>query len=380
MDLFESKKITDPKKKLEFYNSFSQELTRIVTLDLYLKSCLIPNKVLRQFFTFFASYEEYYVEGLKYFSRFPVFIKAQSFNSIKAFLFYFAYQTKRFNSEEVKILLNQKLINASIVDNKSYLDFCMYYFYRGLYCIQNKDFFMASYYYANSVKIGIKNNTDNLKFLNGFNSQMIRSLCLLKYLTDFEISNTIFREGRIHRSFDDYLLIDHEDVAYCLDFIKENKRDLNSFKEFVLKDVNFENCSLKGLAKVAEEEIIFKEIKGILEVYKRLKLAKLASATQIDFNLILKILQKKVLEGEISIKYDENEDIIEVSDIDPGLKERVNKTKELYGMIVEGNKNMFLDLKNKKFDKLSGKSKNLEVNIIDNRLYEREEYMDEDFD
>ena len=161
MDLFESKKITDPKKKLEFYNSFSQELTRIVTLDLYLKSCLVPNKVLRQFFTFFASYEEYYVEGLKYFSRFPVFIKAQSFNSIKAFLFYFAYQTKRFNSEEVKTLLNQKLINASIVDNKSYLDFCMYYFYRGLYCIQNKDFFMASYYYANSVKIGIKNNTDN---------------------------------------------------------------------------------------------------------------------------------------------------------------------------------------------------------------------------
>ena len=144
--------------------------------------------------------------------------------------------------------------------------------------------------------------------------------------------------------------------------------------------INFENCSLKGLAKVAEEEIIFKEIKGILEVYKRLKLAKLASATQIDFNLILKILQKKVLEGEISIKYDENQDIIEVSDIDPGLKERVNKTKELYGMIVEGNKNMFLDLKNKKFDKLSGKSKNLEVNIIDNRLYEREEYMDEDFD
>ena len=49
-------------------------------------------------------------------------------------------------------------------------------------------------------------------------------------------------------------------------------------------------------------------------------------------------------------------------------------------MIVEGNKNMFLDLKNKKFDKLSGKSKNLEVNIIDNRLYEREEDMDEDYD
>ena len=52
-------------------------LNNFIDIKKSLKSCLVPNKVLRQFFTFFASYEEYYVEGLKYFSRFPVFIKAQ---------------------------------------------------------------------------------------------------------------------------------------------------------------------------------------------------------------------------------------------------------------------------------------------------------------
>lgn len=54
-----------------------------------------------------------------------------------------------------------------------------------------------------------------------------------------------------------------------------------------------------------------------------------------------------MLEGEINIKYDESEDIIEIYDIDPGLKERVKKSTDLYQKIMEGNKNMFIDLKEK---------------------------------
>ena len=352
-------------------NSFTPELVTIITFEFYSKSNSEANDVFRQFFSFYASNEEYYKEGLKFFSRFPAFIKAQSFNSIKAFLFYFAYQSKKFGSEEVKILLNQKLINALISDNKSYLDFCMYTFYRGLYYIENKDFYMASYYYCSSVVMGIKGNQNNMKLLNGFNSQMIRSLCLLKYLTNFDISSALFRDSKFHRRFDDYLLIEHQDVAFCLDFIKEGKKDLKSFKEFVEQNKdNLNNCGLKGLTKVAEEEIIFGMIKDFLKIYKRTRAMKLCQVTQLDFNVLIKILKKKVLEGEISVKYDESEEVIEVLDIDPGLKEKVQKNKELYEKIMEGNKNLFMDLKNKKLDKLSGKANQMEVNIIENQMYD----------
>ena len=84
----------------------------------------------------------------------------------------------------------------------------------------------------------------------------------------------------------------------------------------------------------------------------------------------MKILKKKVLEGEINVKYDESEDIIEVIDADPGLKEKVKKTKDLYEKIMEGNKNMFLNLKNNKFEELNGKPKDnaLNIDLIQNRM------------
>ena len=209
---------------------------------------------------------------------------------------------------------------------------------------------------------------------------MIRSLCLLKYLTNFDIPSAIFKEGRIHRSFDDYVLIDHQDVALCLEFIKENKKDLKSFYEFFLDQdkANFNNCKLKGVVQIAEEEIIFGIIKDFLKIFKRTRMMKLCKVTQLDPNIIMKVLKKKVLEGEISIKYDEAENIIEVLDIDPGLKEKVQKTKELYEKIIDGNKNLFMDLKNKKLDKLSGKGNEFEINIIENRMYQREEDDDDD--
>ena len=377
IDLFEARNKNDTKKELEFLNSFTPELVTIITLDFYSKTNSEANDVFRQFFSFYASKEEYYIEGLKFFSRFPTFIKAQQFNSIKAFLFYFAYQSKKFGSDEVKILLSQKLINALILNNKSYLDFCMYTFYRGLYYIENKDFYMASYYYCSSVLMAIKSNINNMKILNGFNCQMIRSLCLLKYLTNFDISSALFKDSKFHRRFDDYLLIDHQDVAFCLEFIKDEKKDLKSFKEFVEQNKdNLNNCCLKGLYKAAEEEIIFRMIKDFLKIYKRTRTMKLCQVTQLDFNVVMKILKKKVLEGEISIKYDESQEVIEVLDIDPGLKEKVQKNKELYEKIMEGNKNMFMDLKNQKLDKLSGKGNELfeiEANVINNQMYEIDE-------
>lgn len=308
-------------------------------------------------------------------------IKAQTFNSIKAFLFYFAYQLRKYDTEEVKALLNQKLLNAFIEDNKSYLDFCMYCFYRGMYFIEKKDFYMASYFYTTAVEAGLKGNQNNMRFFNGFSTQMIRSLCFLQYLTDFDIKNGLFKERSFRYSLEDMALLEHQDVALCLEFIKEKKNDYKSFQEFTMKDSdNFNKCLLKGLKDLAEEEVIFNIVKQMLRIYKKIKLTKLTLKIQLDYDVILKILKKKVLQGEINIKYDESDDIIEVFDLDPGLKEKVEKTKNLYEKIIEGNKNMFMDLKNKKLDKISGKIKLFDNGVPDEVEYVDMHQMEQDFD
>ena len=369
IELFEQKN-NDAKKELEFLNLISSEIIAIIkSKDFYSNASRESNIILRIYFLFYSNHEEYYIEGLKFFSKFPELISSQVFNSIKSFLFYFAYQLRNYSTKEVKELLEQNLLNAVIEDNKTYLDFCMYCFYRGLYFIERKDFYMGSYFYCTAVSMGFKGNRNNCKLFNGFNTQMIRSLCLLKFLTKFDVVNELFRGSRFNRNLEDYLL-EHQDISICIDFIKEQKTELNDFRTFILQNVNFEKCGLKGLMKAAEEEIMFNTIKEKLKIFKRTRISKISTLTQLDYNDIMKILKKKVLEGEINVKYDESEDIIEVIDADPGLKEKVKKTKDLYEKIMEGNKNMFLNLKNNKFEELNGKPKDnaLNIDLIQNRM------------
>jgi len=344
----------DPKKeKLEYLASFKPELLKFLTPLNYELFSKEVSFLLHQFFIFYATYEDYYIEGLKFFSSFGEILKEEKFNTMKAYLFYFAYQAKRYNSKEVKNILSQTLINANITDNKSYLDFCMYCFYRGIYYLERKDYYMTSYYYCIAVQMGLKLKT--VKLLNGFSSQMIRSLCFLKILTNFKIKEALNKEQRF-RQFDESSMIDHQDIPFCLNFINKHKVDLKDFKEFVKEEEdNIKNCSLQGLKRAAEEELIFKILKEVLSVYKRIKMTKIAQLKQLEVKDIMRVLKKKVLEGEINVKYDESEDIIETFDVDPGFKERVKKTSELYEKIVDGNKNMFLTIKNKKMNQLAGK-------------------------
>ena len=233
--------------------------------------------------------------------------------------------------------------------------------------------------------MGLKTSQKGVKLLNRFTCQMIRSLCFLKFMTNYKITQTLFAD-RFRRNSDDYLLIEHEDVSFCLDFIKEDKSDIKSFNEFKQKNLdNFKDCRLKGLMRLAEEEIIFSEIKKIFKVYKKIRIAKIVQSTQINLSDIMKILKKKVLQGEINIKYDESQDIVEVFDLDPGLKERVEKTKIFYEKIIEGNKNMFLNMKNIKLDELNGKTKrdknDIVNNMMDNEYVVHDDYLvDNDFD
>ena len=57
-----------PNKKLEFLNSFSPEILKIINPNYYSKESQESNSMLRYFFEFYATNSEYYIEGIKFFS------------------------------------------------------------------------------------------------------------------------------------------------------------------------------------------------------------------------------------------------------------------------------------------------------------------------
>ena len=352
--------------------SFKDDLIKLTKFELFNKFPDEPLDVLRHFFKFFAEQSDLLVEGLKFFSQFPAYISTQKFNSIKAFLFYFAYQTKKYSSVQVKELLKQELLNANITDPRVYAEFCMYCFYRGLYYIEKRDFFMATYYYCVAISMGLKGNSEDCKVLNNFSIQMIRSLCFLKSLTDFNIKSYLFREHRMYNE-DELLLIKNEDINVFLGYIKNDKDDLTSFNNFIKdKKEMIKNYKLSGLKKEAEEALIFKIIKENLFLYKKIKIKKLSEKCKVNENDLMMVIRKKVMNGEINVKYDDITEVIEVFDVDPGLKERVQRTKELYKKIIDANKNLFITLRDKKMDEFDRKKYSKEEEEFMHKRHEHE--------
>ena len=85
----------------------------------------------------------------------------------------------------------------------------------------------------------------------------------------------------------------------------------------------------------------------------------------------MKDLKKNVIAGEINAKYDEGTDILEIFDVNPGLKERIEKTKGLYRNIIEANKNLFINLRDRKIDEMNagsfGKYSKEEIDLLNAR-------------
>ena len=363
--------------------SFRNDLIHLITIDLFNKFPDEPLDILRHYFKFYASHDDLLIEGLKFFSLFENMIKTLKFNSLKAFLFYFAYQTKKYNFPLVKELLGQELLSANILDPQVYLEFCMYCFYKGLYYIEKKNYFMGSYLYCVAVSMGISKNVEDCKIFNTFSLQMLRSLCFLKSLTDFDIKNNLVKNNmriQMHNE-NGLLLIKDEDINTCLNYILKENNDLDRFYTFVKSNKDLiNNNKLKGLKNEAEEALMLMKVKDTLCLYKKIKMGKLSEKCKIDFNDLMKVMKKKVMSGEINIKYDEATDEVEVFDVDPGLKERVQKTKELYRKIIEGNKNLFITLRDRKIEEISGnKFTKEEIELLNTRHIEEnmaEDYMD----
>ena len=254
----------------------------------------------------------------------------------------------------VKVLLNQQLLIAEITDPNIYVDFCMYCFYKGLYLLSQKNYFMTSYNFVVPVSLGLLTKDGNI-LLNCFNIQMLKYLCFLQFLCDLNISKYLTKEksGRMEnqgRLGDER--IGHKELDIYLNYAKSKNESYDSFKNFCREiDEDLKNSNLVGLKNAAEEEIIFKILKECLKMYKKVKLSKIATIAKLDFPACLNILKKKVIEGKINIKYDEIEDIIEVFEIDPSTQESFNSMKELYMQLINANKNMFCCIKERKNEK-----------------------------
>ena len=372
--LLNFKKIKSAEEKLALLKNFKGDLIQLITYDLFDKYHICLD-ILREYFEFFAIYEDiFFEEGIKLFSSFKDCIKNQKFNSLKAFLFYFAYQSKKFGSSMVKELLSQELLTAEITDPKVYLDFSMYCFFKGLYYIEKKNYFLATYLFCTPVKMGLNNYLESIIVFNEYTIQMIKALCFLKPLTDFDITNYLFKEKSRFSGFE--VKTTYEDIDDCLVFLRKDRIDYDNFTNFLKKNKElYQDYKLIGLKNEAKEMLILKKIKEELKFYKKIKLAKLSQKANIEFNLLIKVIKKKCIAGELNVKYDEENDVLEVFDVDPGMKENVKKTQDLYKSIIEGNKNYFINLRDKKLNELNGGGK---INIIKDKFIYNVNDEDED--
>ena len=335
------------KDKSSFINRFKSDIPELFTNELMHtnSNCV---EILREFFDLYSETEGY-ERGLRFFELFHEIVKNQSFNSVKAFLFFFAYQTKKYGSPAVKELLRQELINAKIESRNEYLDFCMYCFFKGLYYIERKNYFMAAYLYSTALYIGINNQSEDIIVFNDFSLQMTRALCFLKCLSDFKTSEYIFRNKDRFNNLD---RIQNKDIGELIGFLKRDKVDLYSFNNFIKNNDFYKEYKLIGLKNECFEMLILKKLRETLSLYKKIKLTKLVELIQVDFKDLLKTIKKKCLEGELNVKYDEENDVLEILDIDPGKLEKVKKTQEIYKEVLEGNKNIFISTRDKKLQEM----------------------------
>ena len=348
--LIENKKYKDKNEKQDFLISLKPTLLELINQKTITECKEQINLLFKTYFTFFANNDDLLIEGLNFFTSFEDCIKSLKFISLKAFLFYFAFQTNRYTSPAVKELINQQLLIAEINDTNIYIDFCMYCFYKGLYLLSKKNYTMTTYNFVVAVSLGISTK-DGSFILNSFNVQMLKYLCFLQFLSDLDISSYLVREKS---GIEAQMRLGEEktgnkEIDIYLDFVKSKNKSYDNFKIFCKQIENdIKNYKLTGLKDAAEEEIIFKKVKEYLSMFKKVKLSKVSTAIKIDFPLCLNILKKKVIEGKINIKYDEIEDIVEVFDIDQGTQESFDNNKELYKQLINANKNFFVCIKQKK--------------------------------
>lgn len=298
------------------------------------------NDLFRSIFKYFFD-KNLYKQGYDYFKQFTNFIKYPKFNSIQAFVLYFAARLQNYSDQIIQDLLRAFLVQGNINDYELYGDFCMFCFYKGTYFLEKRDYLLAAYIYLTSVNLAFSIHETVL--LNAFQTVMIKRLFFILGILEYNPFNEFIKVKHTYLSKE-------IDLYKYLKYMKDCK--FNKIQEFsqIISDLSesIQKTDLKGLVDLCYKEVFLRNIKDILYNYKRIRGGVLADLIKKDLEEVLYVLKEKTMEGKISVKYDEVNDVIEVIDLDLGNEQFVERSKLLYQTLLDALKETHISLKKNK--------------------------------
>ena len=289
--------------KKEFWKKFPEELSNLF----------------RKYFQFFADKKKY-IEGKKYFLQFKQMLPKIGFHPFKGYILFFSYLSKDYS--EIDDILYQIMISANFVSRMQSLDFSLYSFYKGEILLNRKNFIFASLSFCYCVA-NIMNNKEWI--MDVFQIECIKRLCLLNDLLPKDIANSIdniFSRFQRIKGF--------KELIPYLEYNEKKEKNKHKLLEVFIgnnkKELKKDN--ILGLAKIALKELKFKYIQNYLRKYKRIKMSKLSNITEIEYPILKNILEWYVCNDKINIKFNEEDDVIDIYDVETG--ENLEEIKKFY--------------------------------------------------
>jgi hypothetical protein len=293
------------------------------------------SKHFRRYFQYFADQKKY-IEGKKYFIQFKNILPIVEFHPFKGYILYFSYMSKDYS--EIEEILNELIMNTKFSSQFDSLDFSLYAFYKGEILLNRKEFILASLSFGCCSYHILKNKES---YMDQFQCESVKRLCLLKDLLPQSIGNSI---DSILLKFQK--IKGYKDLIYFFEYYNKKDKNFKSLEEFIENHKNdLKKNNLFGFAKIVLKELRFKFIQNILKKYNRVNMNKLVQLSGIEYPIVKNILEWKVCNNEIKIKFDEIENIIEVIDVEIGYCTK--ELKQYYQYLNQASNELYIYDKNK---------------------------------
>lgn len=283
---------------------------------------VLMENIFRKYFEYYSTSMNY-MEGFHFFKQFINIGSQTIFYNHHGFFLFFSYQLKDYNY--IQPLLNRKIFTTLFNTIDGSRDFSLFCFYKGLIHLSLREYTKAAFTFYQSLQNTVR---ISLKLMDIFQIYSLERLILLTFIIDKEVNQIIDPLIRKFKILDNPQL----SVTQLLEMYFQGCNASEMFNS--LKRANIEFVNLTGLFQVAIEEDQFKQMQQILKSYKIIRVSKLRNYLNMEKNRILKILEKKINEGRINIKYDEVNEIIEVIDYNTNTIYNLSELQKLYVEMV----------------------------------------------
>ena len=305
--------------KLKILNKMVKPFVKEVILNDYR---VLMENIFRKYFEYY-SVSMNYIEGFNFFKQFINIGSQPIFYNHHGFFLFFSYQLKDYN--DIKPLLNRNIFPTLFNTINGSRDFSLFCFYKGLIHLSLREYVKAAFIFyqclQNTVKI-------SLRLVDIFQIYSLERIILLTLIVDKEVKQIIDPLIRQFKAIGNATLC----VTHLLKMYFEGRNALEMFTLFNQSNIDY--IHLTGLFRVAIEEDQFKQIQQILKSYKIIRISKLKTYLNMETNEILRILEKKINEGKINIKYDEVDEVIEVIDYN-NINFNLTELQKLYVEMVD---------------------------------------------